>query len=114
MMTEIKGYTPGPADWTYLPDSNIVVTATLWHDADGRYTDLRYPRIIAELPDDWDQTSHGHLIAAAPDMLASVKWLVDFVEAVNEDRVTQNQRDIYASMMDFANATIAKAEGVAA
>lgn len=76
-MTQATRHTPGL--WTYLPDSNIVGAPSTWHDEDGTHCDLRYPRVIAELPDDWDQSQNGPLIAAAPAMLAALEAAHGFV-----------------------------------
>lgn len=44
------------------------------------------------------------------DLLAAAKWMEEFIEAMNEDRVTQDQRDLYASMLQAARAAIVEAE----
>lgn len=38
----------------------------------------------------------------ANELLIAAEWMEEFIEAVNEDRVTQNQRDLYSSMMATA------------
>lgn len=43
-------------------------------------------------------------------LLPAAIWMRDFIEAVNEDRVTQNQKDLFASMMLTANDAIAAHE----
>lgn len=55
--------------------------------------------------------ANARLISAAPELLAACRWMQDFIEAVNEDRVTQDQRDLYTSMMKLAGDAIAKAGG---
>ena len=43
-------------------------------------------------------------------LLPAAKWMRDFIEAVNEDRVTQDMRDQYSSMMLTAENAIAAHE----
>lgn len=56
----------------------------------------------------------ANLISAAPELLSACQWMQEFIEAVNEDRVSQDQRDLYTSMMNLASDAIAKARGIAA
>ena len=44
------------------------------------------------------------------ELLAAAEWMEEFIEAVNEERVTQNQRDLYSSMMATARRAIAAAK----
>lgn len=52
-------------DWRFDLETGYVVAPGSRSDRDGKHLDYKFPRIIAELPDDWDQRKHGLLIAAA-------------------------------------------------
>lgn len=43
------------------------------------------------------------------NLIAAAEWMRDFIEAVNEDRVSDNQRAQYERMMAFSGKSIAKA-----
>lgn len=60
-------------DWRYLPESNIIGAPGRWSDGSGSYRDFRYPVVIAQLPDDWEQSKHGPIIAEAPAMVEALR-----------------------------------------
>lgn len=95
-----------PEAWRYLPELNIIGAPSVWFDEDGAHRDYRYPRVIAELPDDWDQSRHGPIIAAAPELLAIAQRILDrgYVSACIEEE--RNDHDALV-------AAIAKATGEA-
>lgn len=95
-------HTPGP--WAFLPDINIVGAPSTWHDEDGAHHDLRYPHVIAEIPDDWDQSTHGPLIAAAPELL-------DLAYQYLSDLRRPPQGDSLQRRIERAEAIIAKTQG---
>lgn len=43
-------------------------------------------------------------------LLAAAEWMEEFIEAVSEDRVTQNHVDLYSSMMLLAREAIVEAK----
>ena len=93
-------HTPGP--WKYEPTSGEIC-----------YADGDVEPLIATVELDGTSGAQGRadgaLISAAPDLLVAARWMQEFIEAVNENRVTQDQRDLYSSMMATATAAIAKA-----
>lgn len=99
-------HTPGP--WEFLPDSRIVAAPSIWRDDEGQHCDMRYPRIIAELPDDWDQAEHGRLLAAAPELLEALD------EAYAELAADSTRDGPRCLLLTKIEAAIAKAKGGAA
>lgn len=83
-MTQATHTPRGEMDWRYFPEQNIVGAPVYWNDDEGRHFDYRFPRIVAELPDDWEQKKQGPIIAAAPDMLAALEWVADQDEIMRQ------------------------------
>lgn len=103
-------HTPGP--WSYwpksaYPDGVISQDATTTHIA-----------VPVFHPDVNRTTANARLIAAAPDLLAALKTLVDLIELSGPRRIAPNKSPIEAvratltkADWEAARAAIAKAEG---
>jgi hypothetical protein len=55
-----------------------------------------------------ERTANKYLIAAAPDLLASLEWVLSMVET---DPDTEWHRTMYRAHLDLAREAIAKAKG---
>jgi len=104
-------HTPGP--WGYDTETSMVQAPSDWTDEGGkRHHDFRYPRVIANVADDWDARSHGALIAAAPELLAALKTLLPVLDKAPEtDNVFGILHNAAMDAEQAAFAAIAKAEG---
>jgi len=98
-----------PAPWEFGKDRRWLFRDDLKHG--GNFSSST----VLKIDDDAFRPSEAdaRLIAVAPELLDACQWMQEFIEAVNEDRVSQDQRDLYTSMMKLASAAIAKARGIA-
>jgi hypothetical protein len=98
-------------EWDH--SEGMIIAKGDWTDKDGqKHHDFRYPRLIAELPDDWDRDQHKRLIAAAPDMLAvltEAKAALEYA-ARGADVITSDKLAVTIGKIDAA---LARAEGAA-
>lgn len=92
-------HTPGP--WR-LHDGMIQCQGK-WSDATGDHFDWTYPRVLADVSDDWDQAANGSVMAAAPDLLAACEALLNCIDPARDWKEAK-----------AARAAIAKAKGGAA
>lgn len=90
-------------DWRHDSDASAIYAPGEWSDEDGKHFDYRYPRVVAHLPDDWEQSRQGPMMAAAPKMLAALK--------VAADALTPPKNSEEAEALAHINAAIASATG---
>ena len=75
-MEALTGFTAGP--WRD-EDGVIQSQTTVWQNG-VKQVGWDYATIRAEVTDDWDQAANARLIAAAPDMHATILALCDTVD----------------------------------
>ena len=75
-MEALTGFTAGP--WRD-EDGVIQSQTTVWQNG-VKQVGWDYATILAEVTDDWDQAANARLIAAAPDMHATILALCDAYE----------------------------------
>ena len=80
-MEALEGFTPGP--WRD-EDGVIQSQTTVWQNG-VKQVGWDYATILAEVTDDWDQAANARLIAAAPDMRATILALCDTVDTLRAD-----------------------------
>ena len=80
-MEALTGFTAGP--WRD-EDGVIQSQTTVWQNG-VKQVGWDYATIRAEVTDDWDQAANARLIAAAPDMHATILALCDAVDAANAE-----------------------------
>lgn len=106
-------HTPGP--WRYDPQTSMVQAPSDWTDEGGkRHHDFHYPRVIANVADDWDARTHGALIAAAPELLAEAEANARFLDQLAAHLDANDMPGQAGNCTIRAKATraaIAKAEG---
>lgn len=90
-------------DWCHDSDANAIYAPGEWSDEGGKHFDYRYPRVVAYLPDDWEQWRQGPMMAAAPKMLAALK--------VAAEALTPPNNSEEAEALAQINAAIASATG---
>ena len=93
LMEALTGFTAGP--WRD-EDGVIQSQTTVWQNG-VKQVGWDYATILAEVTDDWDQAANARLIAAAPDMHATILALCD---ALDEMRA-ENER-LRAALEPFA------------
>ena len=80
-MEALTGFTAGP--WRD-EDGVIQSQTTVWQNG-VKQVGWDYATIRAEVTDDWDQAANARLIAAAPDMHATILALCDAVDTLRSD-----------------------------
>ena len=80
-MEALTGFTVGP--WRD-EDGVIQSQTTVWQNG-VKQVGWDYATIRAEVTDDWDQAANARLIAAAPDMHATILALCDAVDTLRSD-----------------------------
>ena len=80
-MEALTGFTAGP--WRD-EDGVIQSQTTVWQNG-VKQVGWDYATILAEVTDDWDQAANARLIAAAPDMRATILALCDTVDTLRAD-----------------------------
>ena len=81
LMEALTGFTAGP--WRD-EDGVIQSQTTVWQNG-VKQVGWDYATILAEVTDDWDQAANARLIAAAPDMRATILALCDTVDTLRAD-----------------------------
>ena len=80
-MEALTGFTAGP--WRD-EDGVIQSQTTVWQNG-VKQVGWDYATILAEVTDDWDQAANARLIAAAPDMHATILALCAAVDTLRSD-----------------------------
>lgn len=100
-------HTPGP----WRNENGSIQSQGKWSDETGDHFDWKYPRILAHVTDDWDETANARLIAAAPDMLAALQRVLPIYEAYvpyRADGMNEDDRENFEAI-EAIRAAIARA-----
>ena len=106
-MEALTGFTAGP--WRD-EDGVIQSQTTVWQNG-VKQVGWDYATIRAEVTDDWDQAANARLIAAAPDMHATILALCDALDDAKAEieRLTK-ERQAFEGMAKDNYARLQKAE----
>lgn len=109
-MEALTGFTAGP--WRD-EDGVIQSQTTVWQNG-VKQVGWDYAAIRAEVTDDWDQAANARLIAAAPDMHATILALCDALDdakAENErlQAIIDNLHAVEEKLRETANAQLHRA-----
>lgn len=103
-MEALTGFTAGP--WRD-EDGVIQSQTTVWQNG-VKQVGWDYAAIRAEVTDDWDQAANARLIAAAPDMHATILALCDALD----DAKAENER-LRGALMSIERIGIAHSDSFA-
>lgn len=74
--------TPGP--WRDM-EGAIQSQSTWWDEHGVEHRDWSFPRILAQVTDDWDQFANARLIALAPSLAAEVLRLREAISGLETE-----------------------------